>query len=188
LYCQQCGALADGPFCTSCGKAQPGGDEYPSAPSLNPQFVTESPALIAARQAAYREELRGVRGWLLFLCFVLVFGKPILCVSAAFRIFANPIWRHKTPDMITAVVNVLIAACSIIAGLKLWLVKPRAEQFAKDFFLVSAAVSVSQNIALRVVWGVPNVERFVVANLFSSALWYLYLTYSDRVRFTYEQA
>ena len=182
MYCQGCGASAEGPFCTNCGMAQP------AQPRPTPVLTTVrsglSPA-VAARQAEYREELHGVNGWLLWLCVTLLVGIPITHIGSGAKTLADPTKWHSILEIVKATLNIAIAIYSFTAGLRLWLLKPNAPQYAKDFFLISTAAVVAVSLALYAANGSQAIAWVVLRRISISGLWYLYLTYSDRVLITY---
>ena len=147
---------------------------------------------------------RGVRGWLLFLCLNLTIIIPFLSlyqVNVALRIFYLPgaqiqivIFKHALfYNIITIVIMLFISIFSFFAGLKLWVEKPRAEKTAKIFLLTQLSLVIII-IGIRLI--VPSsfdiytsAFKTIITGLISSIsyfiIWYLYLTYSRRVRNTY---
>jgi len=138
-----------------------------------------------------------VGGWLLVLCLILTIATPAVCL---FRIFSHTIpalmgAHASTRIVLLSVYSILfvsIAILSLIAGLKLWLVKPNAVGFAKKYLLIYWIA----NVAYFAVWiallrptrGVSFAEMgwyHVVGPTLPVALWYSYLEHSKRVRATY---
>jgi hypothetical protein len=138
-----------------------------------------------------------VGGWLLVLCLVLTVTYP---ASGLYRVF----W-HTVPNLIAAhspartvllsvysVLFLALAAFSLIAGLKLWLVKPDAVRFARRFLLVSLTANVAYFLFWMAVMRPTQPVSFaemgwyhVVGPIAQTALWYFYLEHSKRVRTTY---
>jgi hypothetical protein len=147
---------------------------------------------------------RGVRGWLLFLCLNLTIIIPFLSlyqVNVALRIFYLPgaliqivIFKHALLyNILTIVIMLFISIFSFFVGLKLWVEKPRAEKTAKIFLLMQLSLVI---IILSIRLLVPSsfdiyasAFKTIITGLISSisyfVIWYLYLTYSRRVRNTY---
>ncbi|SRR5260221_12444784 len=138
-----------------------------------------------------------VAGWLLALCLILCFVYPgSVLYALGTRTIPNLI-RTANPERILllsvySVLFALLAAFSLVAGLKLWLVKPGAVQFAKRFLLTTLLA----NVAYFLFWiGVARPTQpvsfaemgwyHVVGPIGSTVLWYLYLELSKRVRITY---
>ena len=147
---------------------------------------------------------RGVRGWLLFLCLNLTIIIPFLAlyqVNIALRIFYLPgaqiqlvIFKHALLyNILTIVIMLFISIFSFFAGLKLWGEKARAEKTAKIFLLSQLSlVIIILSIRLLVPFSFDiynSAIKPIITGLISSIsyfiIWYLYLTYSRRVRNTY---
>jgi hypothetical protein len=147
---------------------------------------------------------RGVRGWLLLLCLNLTIIIPFLSlyqVNCALRIFYLPgaqiqivIFKHSLLyNILTIVIMLFISIFSFFAGLKLWGEKPRAEKTAKIFLLAQLSLVIIM-LSIRILvpfsfYSYTSAFKTIITGLISSIsyfiIWYLYLTYSRRVRNTY---
>ncbi len=141
-----------------------------------------------------------VSGWLLVLCLLLTFTYP---AGGIYKV----VW-HTVPNLIAAhgpartllltvysVLFLALAGFSVIAGLKLWLVKPDAVGFARRFLVTS----LTANVAYFLFWmalmrptqrvSFAEMGRYhVVGPIAQTALWYFYLEHSKRIRTTYSLA
>jgi|ERR1039457_5278242 hypothetical protein len=94
-----------------------------------------------------------VTGWLLVLCLLLTFMYPATSLYCIFS-YAIPklIEAHTTARAILpgvySVLFIAVAVFSILAGLKLWLVKPSAVRFARLYLMTYLGA----NIAYFVFW------------------------------------
>jgi hypothetical protein len=140
-------------------------------------------------------------GWLLVLCFILVVSYPAISLYHIFMYTIPNLLDSHVPIRavvllsVYAVVFIPTAVFSIVAGLRLWLVKPDAARFTKRFLLTYLVA----NIGYFVVWvfwiviarpsgAVSFAEMIwghVVGPILFVALWYCYLERSKRVRATY---
>jgi hypothetical protein len=140
-------------------------------------------------------------GWLLVLCFILVVSYPAISLYHIFKYTIPNLLDSHVPIRavvllsVYAVVFVPIAVFSIVAGMRLWLVKPDAVSFTKRFLLTYLGA----NIGYFVVWvfwivivrpsGAVSFAEMgwshVVGPILFVALWYSYLERSKRVRATY---
>jgi len=138
-----------------------------------------------------------VSGWLLVLCLILTVSYPALTL---YRIFS-----HTIPSLIAAhalnrilllsvysLVFIAMSGLSVVAGVRLWLVKPDAVRFARGYLVTSLIA----NIAYFMFWIIvmrPTTQLafaqmgwyHVVGPVAAVALWYSYLEHSKRVRATY---
>jgi hypothetical protein len=142
-----------------------------------------------------------VGGWLLVLCFILVVSYPAISLYHIFKYTIPNLLDSHVPIRavvllsVYAVVFIPTAAFSIVAGLRLWLVKPDAVRFTKRFLLTYLGA----NIGYFVMWvfwiliarpsGAVSFAEMgwghVVGPILLVALWYSYLERSKRVRATY---
>jgi len=147
---------------------------------------------------------RGVRGWLLFLCLNLTIIIPFLSlyqVNCALRIFYLPgtqiqliIFKQSLLyNIFTITVMLFLCISSFFAGLKLWAEKPRAEKTAKIFLIAQLSLIIII-FGIRLIMpfsfdSYTNTLKIIITGLISSMsyfiVWYLYLSYSRRVRNTY---
>jgi hypothetical protein len=140
-------------------------------------------------------------GWLLVLCFILVVSYPAISLYHIFKYTIPNLLDSHVPIRavvllsVYAVVFVPTALFSIVAGMRLWLVKPDAVSFTKRFLLTYLGA----NIGYFVFWvfwivivrpsGAVSFAEMgwshVVGPILFVALWYSYLERSKRVRATY---
>jgi len=129
------------------------------------------------RQPEQSHPLIGVRGWLLFLCLVLVVFIPI---GVAMELIA--VWRRarlmpELGDLIVTAIDIGMVALAIAAGLLLYRVRRTGVWLAEIFFALRLLIAV-----------VAAVERQTVEAglaIIVSLAWLIYLFASERVRRTY---
>jgi hypothetical protein len=161
-----------------------------------------SPAVTETESAPVGSELRGVRGWLLFLCVVLTVLSPlrgIVLLSQSYTESApyfEVIPGLKTLVFIDLPLSLIVIALSIHAGVSLWTIRPKAVQTAKRYlylylgyqalasalpFTVGLPSEANQELATEVAKGLPQGVLF-------AAIWLTYLKKSSRVQATYLDA
>jgi hypothetical protein len=138
-----------------------------------------------------------VGGWLLVLCLILIVSYPALTL---YRIFS-----HTIPSLIAAhalnrilllsvysLVFIAMSVLSVVAGARLWLVKPDAVRFARGYLVTSLIANIAYFIFWIIVMRPTTRLAFaqmgwyhVVGPVAAFALWYPYLEHSKRVRATY---
>ncbi len=141
--------------------------------------------------------LVGVRGWLLFLCIILVFLYPLSLLRGinfrAVEEIQDEYPRAMTIALIDSFVVVALIVYSIYTGIRLWRVRPRALANAKRFLLVAWIYFLTGRLAIFVVGFPKEVNALVLRRLlwqlpmFSVLVfgWWEYLTRSKRVAATY---
>jgi hypothetical protein len=177
-------------FCQYCGQ------EHPSLVNVCPRCGHPQPPLptpprrIVTLSQPSTDELRGVEGWLLFLCISLTFIAPVaqvLVAEKAVRNLATARLPVQTALRLGSVVAIYagLAIFSCIAGVMLWMENPKGVKVAKAYLLVGTVLPIS--IFLLMHLSGMHVELFRIAfrRLFSSVIWYSYLTISRRVKRTY---
>ena len=204
MYCAQCGneLTRDARYCHKCGAvvARIHKAEIP------PDTKSEAPASqdVSAPTSASREEssedLKGVKGWLLFLCWILTVVSPVIMlwqigmewkvVSPAFAALPN----LRTIVVVDTAHNVLMMAFSIWAGVSLWRLKPNAVRIAKTYFVFALIFSIAIPFFLEGLVELPyeisranekEEAKQVIRGVMSSVIWLWYLSTSKRVRATY---
>src|SRR5882762_6324634 len=84
-------------------------------------------------------ELYGVRGWLLFLCVVLMVFVPIgvLIVIELWSVWQRPSLTSAAQSavMVTTVVDIAVAGLAIAAGSFLYRMRPIGVRLAQLFFI-----------------------------------------------------
>jgi hypothetical protein len=129
---------------------------------------------------------RGVGGWLLVLCLLLLVWQPLsVAVIASSALDALTI--RGLPLALTILMRIGVAAVGIAAGLALVKRRPGAVTLAKAALLLSAAA----DLFVYTTPYFPNNRTpgttpvYVAATLAYSGVWLLYLWRSKRVRETY---
>ena len=138
-----------------------------------------------------------VGGWLLVLCLLLVFVSPATAIYSVFwhalpKLFAAASISRIVLSSVYCATFLGVAICSVWAGLKLWLIQPSADKFARKYLLGY----LTANVAYFAFWYAISRSTdslslaqmgwyHVVAPIGSTALWYFYLENSVRVRETY---
>jgi len=143
-------------------------------------------------------EYRGVKGWLLFFCIVLVILGPLYTLgnlangySAASRL-ADRLPGLMTATIIDTIVSLAVMMLGMFAGICLWTERPNAVAIAKAFLVVRLVYSVFAISLFMAILPPAASDRFlpsatisVVKTLFFVGFWYAYLRRSKRVRATY---
>ena len=129
---------------------------------------------------------RGVGGWLLLLCRLLIVFHPLsLAVTASSVI--NALFVRGAPVAIVLILRLVVVAFGVAAGLALQNVRPDAVALARVALLLSAATDVF-------VYTTPyfpsnrfpgDTTFYVVASLAYHSAWLAYLARSKRVRMTF---
>ncbi|HKI26049.1 MAG TPA: DUF2569 family protein [Candidatus Sulfotelmatobacter sp.] len=139
----------------------------------------------------------GVLGWLLVLCLTLTFAYP---AATLYQIFTHTIpgllnahdLKRAVLFGVYAALFLSVTAFSVVAGIRLWLIKPGAVKLAKRWLLTFLCA----HLAYFVFWillmrdtrplGLAEMGWHHVAGpLPSFFLWTVYLEHSKRVRATY---
>ena len=129
---------------------------------------------------------RGVGGWLLLLCLLLLVGQPInLAIGAARALGALPM--RGLPLALVVIGQLMVAGIGVGAGLALLGCRRGAATFAKWSLLLSAGM----DLFAYTTPFLPNnrlpgtTPLFIVASLAYYAIWIAYLSRSKRVRNTF---
>src|SRR3954452_24717142 len=96
------------------------------------------------RQPAISSPPPEVSGWVLVLCLVLVFVSPASALySAVWQEFPKLIGAHTAARAVLLAVYCVaftsLAIGSVWAGVKLWLIHPKADMFARKYLLAYLA-------------------------------------------------
>lgn len=144
-------------------------------------------------------DLKGVKGWLLLLCTLLVIFDPLVVLTSLFALSDGAMsYRSSDPQMfslivISGVLRIALAVFSLYAGLALWRTAPRAVPAARSYMIAVALVSLlflvlpgylgvsSESFSAKTEENIAN----AILTVFYSALWYTYLCRSKRVKSTY---
>jgi hypothetical protein len=129
-----------------------------------------------------RPELRGIGGWLLFLCLTLVVFIP---VGAGLEVWG--FWRRALAGqrseqiaMTVTVIDVIVVGVGIAAGILLYRSRPIGVRLAKLFFAVRLLLGLAAMVES------PSLQSVNVIAVCSALLLYLYR--SERVKNTYKAA
>ena len=141
----------------------------------------------------------GVRGWLLFLCIILVFLYPLnllrgLEFSAVEKI-QDEYPRAMTIALIDSFIVVVLAVYSIYTGVRLWCVRAGAVANSQRFLVIAWLYFLLSRLSMfavgfprevnvlairRLLWQLPIFTTLVLA-------WWIYLSRSQRVAATYSK-
>jgi hypothetical protein len=141
----------------------------------------------------------GVKGWLLFFCISLTVLSPVSLVvdfdKVRRELEMNLAGEPATQPLISVyrMLNVSIAIVCIAAGVMLWSKRPRAVRVAK-IALLYYVCSLGPISLLAYLVGMPSeIARAWALSILQSLplslpyplIWFLYLSYSKRVRATF---
>lgn len=143
---------------------------------------------------------KGVRGWLFILCLMFVVIGPVISAWLMTYQYArfSPLFAGSRGLQGAILICVLVTACSVAygvyAGLRLWLVRPKAVGTAKSALLFGLAADVVATTIELAVGQVSTandrllyrVEVSLVPSLIFFTLCFAYLNRSKRVHATYE--
>jgi len=148
-------------------------------------------------------KLKGVKGWLLFLCLNLTIYTPlvnlvyiILGWEGAARLF-RALPGLKTLVIVEIILLIGLMVFSFYAGYALWSVKPNAVKIAKIFLLALVVISIlspfirigvanSLNLPSEFTKFISKEEILEAGRgIISFVIWFTYLCQSKRVRATY---
>jgi len=148
--------------------------------------------------------LKGIGGWLLFLCLSLTILGPLLIAYGVFDIWhdLSPLFSRfpflKTKSIIYTVILSGIGLFGFYTGLSLWMKRKNAIKIGKIFLVTYLIANISESIfsfvSVMVVVGpspysLPKALIFLLGGItwsvFSVAIWYSYLNNSRRVKATY---
>jgi len=146
--------------------------------------------------------LRGVRGWLLYLCLLLTVFQPLISIGLhAWTTLSVAPAFGRFPGLLPVIIvdNVLaagLAVFSVYAGILLWRVRPGAVATARVFLFANFAYVLLAPL-LMLLAGLPGeLARQSVAESYTNiggsiggaVIWLTYLQTSKRVRATYGDA
>ncbi len=124
-------------------------------------------------------ELYGVRGWLLFLCIVLMVFVPIGVLIELWSVWqrASLTSTARSAAILTTVIDVAVVGLAIGAGSYLYRMRPIGVRLAQLFFVA--------RLVLAIAAAVENRSAEAVLAVVVSTAWLIYLFRSERVRLTY---
>jgi hypothetical protein len=143
---------------------------------------------------------KGVRGWLLFLCLMLTVIGPVISawlMTNEYAAFA-PYFAGARGLQAAVLISLLITACSVAfgvyAGLRMWLIRPKAVNTAKHALLFGLAADIvtttTEVAAGQVAAGndrlLYQIDVGLIPSLICFTLCFAYLNRSKRVYATYE--
>jgi uncharacterized protein DUF2569 len=129
---------------------------------------------------------RGVGGWLLLLCALLLLGQP-LSVAIASAHALDSLAMRGTPLALALLARMMVAGVGIAAGMAL----AGGRRGAPAFATASLALSAAMDLFAYTTRYLPNnrppgtTPYFIAAALAYYAIWIAYLFRSDRVRNTF---
>jgi len=181
MFCARCGQqIADASeICPLCGREanihlppQPEPASYISRATAPGQ-----PALLSS---TFREELQGVRGWLLWFCIVTAILTPLGNAGALMRFAAagSP-W--------TLYYGVLVTF-SLLVGVSVWRTMPSAISVVKAYFISFAAWELARITYVVITGpgqGLDTQMVFRIRALVWITIWAAYFHKSQRVRATF---
>jgi hypothetical protein len=127
-------------------------------------------------------QIRGVRGWLLFLCLTLVLFVPIGAGAEVWGFWRRASVGANSVLLATAVTvtDVIVVGIGIAAGILLFRTQPSGLRLAKVFFTLRLFLGLASMVEG------PSLQAANVLAVSSAFLVYLYR--SERVRNTYAAA
>lgn len=139
---------------------------------------------------------KGVGGWLLFFCLSLVVLSPLIAVIGVilnYELLNSYGDRLMTWLTIDSIIDVALAVFSIYGGIMLWKVKPNAVRTAMIFlgFLICCnlfkliLLDVFNSVLPSMLQGSGEALRRLFSSFIFSAVWFLYLVFSKRVKATF---
>jgi hypothetical protein len=185
MTCPTCGQAAQGAerFCTNCGSDL---TATMAALAATPLAGAAAPATYAPAPpaATAANNLRGVRGWLLFFCVYITILGPFFGLSALG-------FLRYSGESLNLLLSLGLTLLAIITGILLWIVSPQALPMLRIYFALVLAVAVWGFISyLRV----PHMGVFLPQLILAwgrtalfLAIWITYFRRSKRVLATYGQ-
>jgi hypothetical protein len=150
-----------------------------------------------------KEQIKGVEGWLLFFCMMLIFS-PIAYIPYSidtYQEIQDEVIRFPLKDTILTIdliSSILISCLSIYTGLMLWRIRPHAIKTATLYlnvvlvysmiiFLIMTIIfyfsEIPFNTVLQFVYG--QMIRETISSITFVVIWKLYLKNSERVKNTF---
>lgn len=142
-------------------------------------------------------ECKGVRGWLLALCLMLIVIGPAISAWLMANDYANaaPLVSKPLGVQASVLASLLLSACAVVfgayAGIRLWLIRPNAVDTAKHALLFGLIADVITTAIEAATASAPGdrllfqVEVSLVPSLIFFTLCFAYLNRSRRVCATY---
>jgi hypothetical protein len=147
--------------------------------------------------ARKKPEVKGIAGWLLFLCVSLTIIGPmggVLGLISNYNVY-KPLFKYNTIYnlyFIDTFISIVLILFAVYTGINLWQQKKEAVKITR-LFLLTVLMFIIIEFALFVLILPDKVVQFVLPELIGQSLariiavviWYLYLIYSKRVKNTY---
>jgi hypothetical protein len=139
----------------------------------------------------------GVEGWLLFLCLALALFAPLadfyhIIFSTAPRLVNAHTFKTMFLLSVYSTTFAGLGIFSVIAGVRLWLIKPGAVKLARRYLWTYLIANIGYFVFWIAVMRPKQLESFaamgwyhVAGPIGAFALWSVYLEHSKRVRTTY---
>ena len=203
IYCSQCGSqvsVADA-ACPACGRALPAALNSPPA-SVSGSSVAVSPDRLL-------HPYYGVGGWLAIFIFSVVFVGPVYHIRYAIQHYTENMERSIQPYPLyllyfgETAARIAVYGYGMFAGIQLWRIRPNAVKHAKQFLIVLLLLPIAEYLiginwltlliseeARAIVLSnflAGKTARIIVHGAIYSAVWYGYLSHSERVRVTYAE-
>ena len=153
---------------------------------------------LAPTNLQFDAKYQGVRGWLLVLCLMLTVVGPAISVGLVAHEYVNSmrVFSGSPGDKVAVISSLLLTACAaafgVYAGLRLWLVRPKAVTTAKLALLFGLAADIVATTIEAATAQVPSerllfqTEVSVIPSLIFFTLCFAYINRSKRVHATYE--
>jgi hypothetical protein len=142
--------------------------------------------MVVPRGEPVNDMKRGIGGWLLLLCLLLLVGHPVMLALSAARALGSLSMRGL-PVALVVVGQLVVAGIGVAAGLALLGCRRGAAAFAK----VSLALSAATDLFVYATPFLPNnrlpgtTPLFAIASVGYYAAWITYLSRSQRVHNTF---
>ncbi|HEY6268004.1 MAG TPA: DUF2569 family protein [Candidatus Acidoferrum sp.] len=151
----------------------------------------------------------GVGGWLAIFIFSIVFVGPAYHVLYAVQHYADNMELIALSDLphslyvsyfVQTAMRIAVYGYGMFAGIQLWRIRPNAVQHAKQFLIVLLVLPVAYYV-MGINWftlifseeartialssSLAKTVRAIVRAAIYSAVWYAYLSRSERIQVTY---
>jgi len=151
----------------------------------------------------------GVGGWLAIFIFSVVFVGPVYHIRYAIQHYTENMERSIQPYPLyllyfgETAARIAVYGYGMFAGIQLWRIRPNAVKHAKQFLIVLLLLPIAEYLiginwltlliseeARAIVLSnflAGKTARIIVHGAIYSAVWYGYLSHSERVRVTYAE-
>lgn len=195
MYCWKCGSQNpdESAYCSRCGakltQVVLGAEACPQdsatvEESAAPTTLRDQKAGSVSGQTSSPKPT-GVDGWLSFFCFCVSVIGPLGLVGWFITLL------ESGPEPVLVVFDFLallaLAVYSLVTGIRIWMRRPDAIRQAKIYLILQLSLSLVAAVVTAAGGGSmerPRVILVTAAAFF--AIWWLYLSYSRRVRSTFD--